>query len=102
MKEHFGWHLSYLLARELRVPNDPVTPPKIDQYFGIGIVHRESKSVPFDPFFIGKGFSKCFAQSNTGIFDGMMFINLQVALCLYAEVYFSMPCNLFEHVIKEP
>src|SRR4026208_1823896 len=101
MEEHFRWHLSYFFSREFCIPHDPVATTKIDKHFGIGVVHWQSKPIPFDPLLIRQRFCKCLTKCNTGVFNGVMFVNLQIPFCLYGEIYFSMSCYLFQHVIKE-
>ena len=47
MKKHFRWHVPKFLSLEMCIPDDPVASPKIDQHFGVGLIHRKGKAIPF-------------------------------------------------------
>src|SRR5215469_9707104 len=65
MMEHFRRHLPDLFPVELRIPHQPGTAAEIDEHLGFGLVHRQGKTIPLHPPFVGQGFCKSFAQRET-------------------------------------
>src|SRR5688572_31298031 len=101
MEKHFSRHLPYFLSFKFCIPYDPTAAAKINQHLGLGLIHRQCKTITFHTCFIGQGFSKCFTKRNSGIFNSMMFVNMQIAVYFYTKIYFPMPGNMFQHMIKE-
>ena len=79
MEKHFRWHFADFFTRKFYLPDDPVTAAKINQHFGIGVIHRQGKSVTFHSPFIGKYPGKCFPKCDTGILNGVVLIYMQIA-----------------------
>src|SRR5215471_8101673 len=101
MKKHFSRHISYLLSCEISVPNNPISTAEIDQHLCVGFIHGQCKPITLDPFLITKCFCKCFPQGNTSVFNGMMLVDLKIAICLNGEVKLAVPRNLLQHVVEK-
>ena len=62
MEKHFRWHFADLFALELRIPNYPVTPAKIDATTcARQSIHWQTKAVTLDTFFVSQSLRKQFA-----------------------------------------
>ena len=101
MKKHFGRHLSYLFAMKLRIPHQPGTAAKIQSYLTKTIVHRQTITVTLYSPLTAQGLINAFTQSNGRIFDGMMFLHLQVTYHANGKVPAAVNANLLQHVVKE-
>src|SRR6185437_10846030 len=101
MEEHLRWHFAYLFALKISFPNEPVPSAKIKCHLRQAIIHRQAKTVAFNTPFITQRHRKCFSQSNTRILDGVMLVDVQVAVGDYFQVDVSMPRDLIEHMIKK-
>ena len=101
MKKHFGRHLSYLFAMKLRIPHQPGTAAKIQSYLTKTIVHRQTITVTLYSPLTAQGLINAFTQCNGRIFDGMMFIHLQVTFHANGKVNAAVLANLLQHVVKE-
>src|SRR5687768_7473535 len=101
MKEHLRWHLSYHLPLEFSVPYDPVTTSEVDQHLCFRVIHREGKSISFHPTLISKRFCKSFTKCEAGIFNRVVFVNMQISIRADGEVHLSMPRYLLKHVVEE-
>ena len=78
MEKHFCGHLAYFFTFEFDLPDQPTPPRKIKRNTSQSIIHRQHKSVSFDSFLVTKGCQKRFPQGKSSIFDGMMFIDIQI------------------------
>ena len=101
MQEHFRRHLPYLFTFEVGIPYQPRTASEIQGYLTQAIVHREAIAITFDTSLIAQGFRKTLTQGQSGIFDGVMFIHLQIALHTDGQVEATMLADLLQHVVEE-
>src|SRR5258708_5569937 len=101
MKEHLGRHLADLFALEFGIPDDPISPAKINSDLRETIVHRQCKSVTLHPAFVLQGQRKGLAERDRNILDSVMLIDMQIAFCIDAQVEAAVTRKLFEHVIKK-
>lgn len=102
MKKHFGRHLSYLFAMKLRIPHQPGTAAKIQSYLTKTIVHRQTITVTLYSPLTAQGLINAFTQCNGRIFDGMMFIHLQVTFHANGKVNAAVLANLLHMWSKKP
>src|SRR6185437_13242578 len=101
MKKHFRGHFTYLFPFKFCIPNYPVAPAEINGNLRQAIVHGQAKAVTFYAFFITQGRRKNFAKCNAGVLNGMMFIDMQVAIGYDLEIHAAVPGNLIEHMVKK-
>src|SRR5438445_13618631 len=101
MKEHLGRHLAYLFAVEFCLPDDPISPTKIKSDLRETIVHRQCKSVTLHPAFVLQGQRKGLAERDRNILDRVVFVRLQIAFCIDAQVEAAVTGKLLEHVVEE-
>src|SRR5215217_2493346 len=101
MIKHFCRHITYLFTLKLRVPDYPGPATKINRRLCQTVVHWQAKTISFQAQFIAYRLRKSLTQSNTGILNGMVLINMQVAIRFDAQVYTTMTGNLVQHVVKE-
>ncbi|MNY53334.1 hypothetical protein D3C86_1890800 [compost metagenome] len=76
MIKHFCRHIAHFLPFKLRVPYYPCPSAKINGCLCQAIVHRQTEAIAFQAQFIANGFCKSFAQGNSGILNGMVFIDV--------------------------
>src|SRR5689334_7819306 len=101
MEKHFSRHITNLITGELRIPYDPVPATKINEDLGLAFIHWQGKAITLYSPLVSKGFSDCFSQCNTCVFNRMMFVNMQVALRINGKINQTMPRNLLQHMIEE-
>src|ERR1041385_598936 len=101
MIEHFRRHFAYFLPPEFGIPNQPVSSAKINSYLYKAIIHWQAEPVPLNTAFIAKCNSKYFTQSNTCIFNGVVFVDMQIAPGLNFKIDIAMACNLIQHMIEK-
>src|SRR5690606_2491756 len=102
MEEHFCGHFANLFAREGRVPYQPGSPAKIDSDLGEAVVHRQAEAIAFDSSFVTQRLRKGFTQRERSVFNGMVFIDMEVSFYFDFKVKTSMPRKLVKHVVEEP
>lgn len=70
--------------REFHIPNDANPIGEIDADACERFVHRDKvKAVTFNAFFIAEAFDESFAQTNRNVFEGMMHINVGIAVTFH-------------------
>jgi hypothetical protein len=102
VEKHFCRHPTDFSPLEGGIPDQPGPSAKINCGLGQAVVHGEdSEAIAFDTAFVAEGNSECFAECERGIFYGMMFINMQVAIHVHLKVTPGMFGELVEHVVEE-
>lgn len=101
VEEHFGRHVANLLACEFGVVDEPWSSAEVESDLAQAVVHRQAEPVAFDATFVAESLKDCFAESDGGIFYGVMFVDMKVAFDAYVEVGARVFAYLFEHVVEE-
>ena len=101
VKEHFGRHVTYVLALKFGIPVEPWTSAEIECYLTKAIVHGQAVAVAFDAALVSEGFVEALAEGEGYVFDGVMLVDVEVACALYGEVYVAVSGYLVKHVVKE-
>src|SRR5690606_40400003 len=86
MIKHFSRHIADPLTLEIYVPNQPVSAAEINGNLSQAIVHRQKKSIPFNPFFYAQSLPETASQYKRCVFDGVMLINLQITIHTNFEI----------------
>ena len=58
-------------------------------------------SVTANPLFVTDCLEDSLTQCDTDVFDGMMVVDMQVALCLYIQIDQTVTCDLVKHVVEK-
>lgn len=101
MLEHLCRHFAHLFSVELGIPNQPWTATEIQCHLTETIIHRQTLAVSFDATLVAQSLQQAFAQGNTRIFNGVMFIHIEVALGVDGEVHHAVLAYLLQHVVEE-
>ena len=99
--EHLSGDIAYLFAMELGIPNEPGTAAEVEGDLAEAIVHGETEAVAANAALVAEGLEDAFAESDAGILDGVVLIDVEIALDVYGEVHARMTAYLFEHVVEE-
>ena len=99
--EHLRRHVTYALASKLRVPLQPCASAKVESHLAQAVVHGQTVAVAFDAAFVAKRLEKTFAKHNRRVFDGVVLVNVQVALGVDRKVAHAVASDLLKHVVKE-
>ena len=83
MVEHFGGHVAYAFALERGVPNEPGAPAQVEGALAEAVVHREHVAVALHAEFVAYGATQTFAQGEGGVFNGVVLVNVEVAVRRY-------------------
>src|SRR5690606_27799640 len=101
MIKHFCRHITDPLTLEIYIPNQPVSAAEINGNLSKAIVHRQKKSIPFNPFLYAQSLLKTASQYKRCVFDGVMFINLKITIHTNLKIEIAMSRDLLQHVIKK-
>ena len=101
MVEHLGGHVPDALTAEGDVPYQPWPPAKVQAYLAQAVVHGEGKSVAFYAPFVAQRPVQAVAQCQCRVFDGVVFVYMQVAFGVDGQVEAAMFAYLFQHVVEE-
>ena len=101
MLEHLRWHFAHLLTMELGIPYQPWSASEVQGYLAEAVIHRQTVSVAFDASLVAQGLQKAFSQGDTRVLDGVMLIDIKVALGVDGEVHHAMLADLFQHMVEE-
>jgi hypothetical protein len=97
-----GPHLADAVTAKLALKDKVASPTEIDGYQGQGFVHRDNRMTHADdagaiPQSLGQGP----AQHNGNIFNGMVFIDVQIATGFDLQVKPGMAGQGVQHVIQK-
>ena len=101
MEEHLGGHVAHVLAMERCLPDEPGTAAEIERHMGMTVVHRQGETVALYAALGTQRLVDTLAQGEGGILDGVVLVNMEVALGMNEQVHLPVACYLFEHVVKE-
>ena len=99
--EHLGGHVANTFAMELGIPHEPGTATEVECHLAQTIVHGETEAIAADATFVAEGLEDTFAEGDARVLDGVMFIDVEVALHADGEIDARMTANLLEHVVEE-
>ena len=83
VEKQFRGQVAHSFTTEICVPNQPGTTREINCCLGQRLIHRQKKPVARESPLIAEGLRKSGAQSQSSVLNGMMLINVQVALYGY-------------------
>ncbi len=101
MFEHLRGHLPDLFPPEFGLPNQPGPPTEINGNLRQRIVHGQTKAVTADAALVAEGLNKSFAEGDSGVFDGMVLVDVQIAFHLNTQIQQAVFGYLIQHVIKK-
>ncbi len=85
--EHLGGDIAYLFAMELGIPDEPGTATEVEGDLAEAIVHGEAEAVSADAALVAEGLEDAFAESDAGVLDGVVLIDVEIALDVDGEVH---------------
>ena len=101
MEEHLRGHLTNAFTVELGIPDEPGTAAEVEADAAQTVVHRQGVAIAFDATLVAECFQKAFAESKRRILDGVVFVDMQVAIAMNGKIYHAVFADLFEHVVEE-
>ena len=101
MEEHLCGHVAYTFAMELGLPDEPGASAEVEGDMGMTVVHGQGETVALNASLGTQCFVDTLTQGEGCILDGMVLVNVEVALGMNEQVHLSVACYLFEHVVKE-
>ena len=101
VEKHLGRHFAHLLALELSIPNEPGAAAEVECHLAQAVVHRQAVAVALNAALIAKSLQQTFAESQCRVLDGVVLVDLEVALGVNGEVHHAVLAYLLEHVVEE-
>ena len=101
VQEHLSGHFAYSLAVELCIPVEPWPAAKVKCYLASAVVHGQAKAVTFDSALGTEAFVDTLPYHYCRVLNGVMLVNMYVAVALHAHIYIPMTCNLLKHVVEK-
>ena len=101
MQKHFRGHVADFLPIENGIPHQPGSAAKIESHRTKTIVHGQAEAVTFYASLVAQSPGDGLTESDAGIFDGMMLIDVEVAFAAYHQIHARVPGNLVEHVVEK-
>ena len=101
MQEHLGGHIPYPLAMELGMPLQPGASAEVECHGAQTVVHRQRVAIALDATLGAQRLQQTAAQREGGILDGVVLVDMQVALGADGQVDAAMLAYLLEHVVEE-
>ena len=90
-------------AGEVHVEDERRPAGEVDRDLGQGLVHRHDRpAVAVDAALVAECLLDRLAEDDADVFDGVVRIDLQIALGVDVEVDQAVPREQVEHVIEEP
>ena len=102
MSEHFRGHIADVLPMEVDIPHQPRTPAEVEGHGGQTVVHGQREAIALDAALAAQGLQQAVAQGQGRVLNGVMLVDVQVALSPDGEVDVAVAANLLEHVVEEP
>ena len=98
----FRVELPDLRRLKFNIIDETGTSRKIDGGCCQCFIHRQGKmSEPPQTGFVAESLGKCLTENNTGVFDGVMSIHMQIAASMERHVDQGMGGKKCEHVVEE-
>ncbi|KAG1086048.1 hypothetical protein G6F40_014037 [Rhizopus arrhizus] len=101
MRYQLGWHVAHPLALELALAHEVRASAEIQRGAGQRFIHRQSEAVAANAAFVAQCFAQRLPQGKTRVFDGVVLVDVQVALGLDVQREATVLSDLFEHVVEE-
>ena len=101
VEEHLCRHLAHLFPMELGIPHEPRPSAEVECHLAKAVVHGQTVAVALYATLVAERLADAFAQSQCHILDGMVFIDMEVAIATDVEVGHAVLGYLFEHVVEE-
>lgn len=95
--------LADLGVAERRLEHEIISPAQIERARDKRLVHRQREvAVARDARFVAQGLLECLADRDARVFDGVVIIDMQVAIGFDREVERAVLGEERQHVVKEP
>ena len=76
VEEHLGGHLANAFATELGIPDKPGAAAEIERGLTEAVVHGQAEAVALDASFVAERFEQAFAECNSRVFYGVVFVDM--------------------------
>ena len=81
--EHLSGHFANLLAMELSIPDEPGAPTEVECHLTQTVVHRQAVAIALYATLVAESLQQTLAKHYARILDGVVLVNLKVALTPY-------------------
>ena len=99
---HLCIHLSDPLGSKGRIIIQIRSAGQVNGAQSQGLIHRKQKMpIAFDTFFLTKGFLNRLSEHNSGIFDGMVTIHIEIPVHVDSKIEKSVTGKTGKHMIEE-
>src|SRR5437667_7040102 len=94
MRHQFGGQIADTLAVEPSFPYEIGPAGYVEGYLRLRLVHREQKPVAGDAALVAQRFAQRRAQRESAVLDGVVFVDLKIALAREVQRESAMPRDL--------
>ncbi|MNI41171.1 hypothetical protein D3C73_954160 [compost metagenome] len=101
VRDQLGRHVAHALALELAFKHEIRAATEIQRSAGQGFIHRQGETVAADAALVAQCFAQGLAQRKTGVFDGVVFVDVQIALGADIQRETTVLADLFQHMVEE-
>src|SRR5256885_10507229 len=97
-----GLKIAYAFGGDFRAADAMRPAAEVDGGGGEGFVHGHQKITGAEnSTFCAQSFPKGFAESDSGVFDGVVLIDVEIAVSFDGEIESAVAGQEFEHVVEE-
>src|SRR5215813_10850505 len=101
--DQLGLQVAHQAAAHLRLHHGGGASTEINRRKSKSFIHGHQKITgAHDAAFVSQRVVKRFPQSNAYVFNRVMLVNVQIALCFQFQIKRSMAGKKLQHVVKEP
>ncbi|ADD77637.1 Hypothetical Protein PANA_2470 [Pantoea ananatis LMG 20103] len=101
MFHHLRAEIAHALVAEFGFEFDMWTTRDIQRAARQALVHWQHKTKTANAALVAQGFQQCLAQRQTGIFNRVMVVDIQIAFHFDIHAKAAVHRNLIQHVVKE-
>ena len=101
VRHELGRHLADELAVKLAVEGEVGAAAQVERDLGLGLIHRQHEAVAAHAALVTERLLERLAEGDADILDGVVLVDLEVAVALDAEPDGRVLRDLLEHVVKE-
>ena len=102
MRHHLGRQFAHALARKAAIEHETGATGKIEPRIRRAFVHRQRETVAGDAALVAECPPERLADRQAAVLDGVVFVDVGVALATQPQGETTMLAELFQHVVEEP
>ena len=101
VRHQFGRHLTHALAREIAVEHEVRATGQVQPRVRRAFVHRQRKAIAADATLVAECLLQGLAQRQRTILDGVVLVDMRVAVAVEFQRKAAVLADLLQHVIEE-